>query len=221
MSRVLAFVPARQRLLPILVAAGALLLLVAALTLHDPATRSSDKAAPSVAPGRATTGDTVAGDGGSITPVAPTGGAGVTAKSSVARELTAPEATADDAVVDPAPGTTLDAPAIDRMADALLHTDVGPILDAADPMGRDSDHGAPGRTVGAMASRHDAYFEQRVHAAIYRGADRLARTSAALAAAAPAIAHSMHELRRSLREAERAWRDAYDGAADDGVPTDD
>ena len=118
------------------------------------------------------------------------------------------------------------APALDRMADVLLHTDVGPILDAADPLARDPAHGIPGRTVGAMASRHDPYFEQRVHASIYRGADKLARASAAFAAAAPAIAHSMHELRRSLREAARAWRDAYENgpdaaAPDTGIPTGD
>jgi hypothetical protein len=118
------------------------------------------------------------------------------------------------------------APALDRMADALLHTDVGPILDAADPLARDPDHGVPGRTVGRVAGRDDPYFEQRVHASIYRGADKLARASAAVAAAAPALARSMHELRHSLREAARAWREAYENGADgtvpgEGIPTGD
>ena len=39
------------------------------------------------------------------------------------------------------------APAIDRMVGAMLDTDIGPLLDSADPMHRGRHYGQPGRTV--------------------------------------------------------------------------
>jgi hypothetical protein len=125
------------------------------------------------------------------------------------------------------------APALDRMVDALLATDIGPILDAADPLGRGHHYGAPGRTLGAMARRDDPDFDRRVHASIYGGAEKLGRMSDALAAAAPVLAEQAHQLRHSLREIMHAWREGWraggaggagavgDAAGPGGIPDDD
>jgi len=101
------------------------------------------------------------------------------------------------------------APALDRMAGALLRMDVGPLLDAADPLAASPDYGRPGRTLGAIARRRDPDFERRLRSGIYEGGDRLGRMSAGLAAAAPVLAEQAHQLRHSLREAMRAYREAY------------
>lgn len=110
------------------------------------------------------------------------------------------------------------APALDRMTGAMLDTDIGPILDAADPLRRGRHYGQPGRTIGRMASRNDPDFEQRLHASIYGGADKLGRMSAALSAAAPVLAQQAQQLRQSLHQAMRAWRDAYRGATPAPAP---
>ena len=121
------------------------------------------------------------------------------------------------------------APAIDRMVGAMLDTDIGPLLDSADPLRRSRHYGQPGRTVGAMAGRDDPYFEQRVHESIYGGADKLGRMSAALSAAAPVLAQQAQQLRQALHQVVRAYRDAYRGTAPrapdrgtpGGIPDDD
>src|SRR3712207_8743914 len=69
--------------------------------------------------------------------------------------------------VPPAEEVEAMAPALDRSVGALMNVDVGPILDAADPMRRRRDYGRPSRTVGALAGRDDPYFEERVRSSIY------------------------------------------------------
>ena len=95
------------------------------------------------------------------------------------------------------------APAMDAMVGALMRVDVGPIIDAADPLRRRYDHGQRGRTIGAIASRDDPWFEERVRGSIYGATADMGRMMDAFAAATPALA-------RSLREVERAMGDAIE-----------
>ena len=95
------------------------------------------------------------------------------------------------------------APAMDVMVGALLDVEVGPLLDAADPLRRRYDHGAPGRTLGEIARRDDPHFEERMRSSIYGTTSDMSRMMAAVAVAAPAM-------RRSLREFERGIEGAID-----------
>ena len=95
------------------------------------------------------------------------------------------------------------APALDRMVGALLDVDVGPIMDATDPYRRHAGFGRRGRTLGALGSRDDPYFEQRLRSSIYRSSVDMARMTGAFAAAAPSLA-------RSLREVQAAFGAAID-----------
>ena len=86
------------------------------------------------------------------------------------------------------------APALDRLLGALLTVDVGPIIDAADPYRRRPDYGRPGRTLGALGSRDDPYFEDRLRSSIYGTTADIGRMMGAFAAAAPALARSLREI---------------------------
>lgn len=81
--------------------------------------------------------------------------------------------------------------ALERMTDALLGLDVGPVLDAADPDRRRVDHGRPGRTLRDLGERGDPAFEQRLRANV-RG------TTAGLAGMVEAFRTLTPVLRRSL-----------------------
>ena len=90
------------------------------------------------------------------------------------------------------------APALDRMLGAFLAVDVGPIIDAADPDHRRPDYGRPGRTLGALGSRDDPYFEDRLRSDIYRSTEDMSRMMGAFAAAAPALAQSLRAMEAAL-----------------------
>ena len=90
------------------------------------------------------------------------------------------------------------APALDRMVGALLDVDVGPIMDAADPYRRHRGYGRRGRTLGALGSRDDPYFEDRLRSSIYRSTADMGRMTGALAAAAPALARSLRDMQAAL-----------------------
>ena len=90
------------------------------------------------------------------------------------------------------------APALDRAVGALLDVDVGPILDAADPMRRRPGYGRPGRTLGELGRRDDPYFEERLRSSIYDSTADMSRMMGAFAAAAPALARSLREMERAM-----------------------
>jgi hypothetical protein len=103
--------------------------------------------------------------------------------------------------VPPAEEVEAMAPALDASVGALMNVDVGPILDAADPMRRRPGYGRPGRTVGALAGRDDPYFEERVRSSIYGATADMSRMMGAFAAAAPALAQSIRQVERAMETA--------------------
>jgi hypothetical protein len=90
------------------------------------------------------------------------------------------------------------APALDRILGALLTVDVGPIIDAADPNHRRPDYGRPGRTLGALGSRDDPYFEDRLRSSIYDATTKTSQMMGAFSAATPALARSLREMQNAL-----------------------
>lgn len=107
------------------------------------------------------------------------------------------------------------APAMDAMVGALMSVDVGPIMDAADPLRRGYDYGRRGRTIGAIASRDDPYFEQRVRGSIYGATRDMSRMMDAFVAVTPTLARSLREVERAMGDAiedyERRRNEARDG----------
>ena len=101
------------------------------------------------------------------------------------------------AIPDPAQVEAI-APALDRMLGALLAIDIGPIIDAADPYRRGPDYGRPGRTLVALGSRDDPYFEDRLRSSIYEVTADTGRMMGAFATAAPALARSLREMQAAL-----------------------
>ena len=87
------------------------------------------------------------------------------------------------------------APALDRLLGALMTIDVGPIIDAADPDRRGPDYGRPGRTLGALGSRGDPQFEDRMRSSVYRATADMGRMMGAFESAAPAFARSLVQMR--------------------------
>lgn len=102
------------------------------------------------------------------------------------------------------------APVIDRMVGALMNLDVGPVMDAADPLARHPGYGVPGRTLGAMGRARDPYFDRRVRGAIYGGTAQAGRMMDAFAAAMPALERSLHEVERGMAAAVDSY---HSGAA--------
>jgi len=90
------------------------------------------------------------------------------------------------------------APALDRMLRAMMTIDVGPIIDAANPDRRRPDYGRPGRTLGALGSRDDPHFEERLRSSVYDATEKTGRMMGAFAAAAPALARSLREMQNAL-----------------------
>ena len=102
------------------------------------------------------------------------------------------------------------APALDRLLGALLTIDVGPIIDAADPNRRGRDYGRPGRTLGAIGSRDDPHFEDRMRSNIYGATEDMGRMMGAFAAAAPSLARSVREMERAMDAASEDFRRGRD-----------
>ena len=101
------------------------------------------------------------------------------------------------------------APALDRSLNVLMNMDVGPLIDAVDPMRRSPDYGRPGRTLGAIGRRDDPYFEERMHGQVYDATAGMGRMMGAFAAAAPALARSMRELERAMDDAMGGYGRGY------------
>ena len=93
--------------------------------------------------------------------------------------------------------------AMDRMIGALMTIDVGPIMDAVDPQGRNPDYGRPGRTLGEMGRRDDPYFDERVRAGVHGAADGLEQMVGAVATVTPQLQRSIEEMSRSIEGAMR------------------
>lgn len=90
------------------------------------------------------------------------------------------------------------APALDRSLGVLMDVDVGPLVDALDPLRRSPGYGAPGRTIGEMAGRDDPHFEERLRASLYGATEDMGRMMGAFVAAAPALARSLREMERAM-----------------------
>ena len=90
------------------------------------------------------------------------------------------------------------APALDRLLGALLTIDVGPIIDAADPMRRGPEHGRRGRTLGALGGGGDPEFEDRLRSSVYTATADMGRMMGAFETAAPALARSLVQVRDAL-----------------------
>jgi hypothetical protein len=104
----------------------------------------------------------------------------------------------------PSPGEIRDmGVAMDRMIGALITIDVGPIIDAFDPQGRNPDYGRPGRTLGEMGRRDDPYFDERVRAGVHGAADGLEQMVGAVATVTPQLQRSIEEMSRSIEGAMR------------------
>jgi hypothetical protein len=92
---------------------------------------------------------------------------------------------------------------VDRVADAIMDIDLGPLVDAIDPGAR--YRGAPS-SLGDLATRRDPYARERLH-------DQIAATSAGVGAAAREAAALTPVLQQTLahamREIDAAVRDAH------------
>lgn len=93
------------------------------------------------------------------------------------------------------------APMLDRSANSALQMDIGPLLDALHPYGRQGRH----MTLGQLGRANDPNFDAKLHRSIYAGTQRAAATLDAMATAAPSI-------RQSLRQMEAALAGAMDEA---------
>lgn len=123
------------------------------------------------------------------------------AAPAIAQPTPAPKDPIEDEIVRalPDPGEVeAMAPALDRLLGAFLAVDVGPIIDAADPNRRRPDYGRPGRTLGALGSRDDPHFEDRLRSDIQGATEDMSRMVGAFAAAAPALARSLREMETAL-----------------------
>jgi len=85
------------------------------------------------------------------------------------------------------------APAIDRMADAFLSLDLGPVLDAADPYRPHYD-----RSLRDLARRGDPRFERRLRASIYGTTAGMGRMADAFAAMEPAMRDAIAQMEMSM-----------------------
>lgn len=93
---------------------------------------------------------------------------------------------------------------LDRMLGAFLRVDMGPILDATDPLRRNPDHGRRGRTLGALGGQDDPYFEQRLRASVRGATIGTGQAIEEMRVAAPAIRRSLEAMERSIGAAVRS-----------------
>jgi hypothetical protein len=102
-------------------------------------------------------------------------------------------------------------PTVERSADSALGLDIGPLLDALHPYGRQGRH----LTLRELGRSNDPDFDQKLHRSIYRGTARAAATLDAMATAAPSIRQSLHQMENAIAgamdEARRPLpREAYE-----------
>jgi hypothetical protein len=86
------------------------------------------------------------------------------------------------------------APMVDRSTDAALNLDIGPLLDALHPYGRQGRH----MTLRELGRANDPDFDAKLHRSIYRGSARAAATLDAMATAAPSIRQSLHQMEAAI-----------------------
>lgn len=89
----------------------------------------------------------------------------------------------------------------DNMIGALLTLDIGPIMDAADPMRRNPEYGRRGRTLRDMGERDDPYFEQRMRAGVHGATAGVGQMIGAFATVAPVLQRSLEDFSRSIEGA--------------------
>ena len=90
------------------------------------------------------------------------------------------------------------APVMDQAVGAMLNVDVGPIIDAVDPLRRHPGYGRPGRTIGALAGRDDPQFEARLRSDIYGSTAQIGAMMHAFRATAPALAHTVRQFEQAI-----------------------
>lgn len=98
------------------------------------------------------------------------------------------------------------APVVDRMVEAMLDVDVGPMMDAVDPYARRPGYGRPGRSLGEMGRRGDPEFDRRWRGALYGSTAQLGAMMDSLAAAAPALRRSLREVENGIAAAVGEYR---------------
>src|SRR5437868_859310 len=86
------------------------------------------------------------------------------------------------------------APMVDRSANSALQLDIGPLLDALHPYGRQGRH----MTLGQLGRANDPDFDAKLHRSIYRGTQRAAATLDAMATAAPSIRQSLRQMEAAI-----------------------
>ncbi|WP_395614092.1 hypothetical protein [Allosphingosinicella sp.] len=85
-------------------------------------------------------------------------------------------------------------PMLDRSANSALQMDIGPLLDALHPYGRQGRH----MTLGQLGRANDPDFDAKLHRSIYRGTQRAAATLDAMATAAPSIRQSLRQMEAAI-----------------------
>lgn len=85
-------------------------------------------------------------------------------------------------------------PMLDRSANSALQMDIGPLLDALHPYGRQGRH----MTLGQLGRSNDPDFDAKLHRSIYQGTQRAAATLDAMATAAPSLRQSLHQMEAAI-----------------------
>ena len=92
---------------------------------------------------------------------------------------------------------------IDRLAEAIMSVDIGPVVDAIDPSAR--ARGAP-TSLGSLADRRDPYARARMHQDIAATSAGLGVAVRDAAAAAPILLQTLAQARRQIQAAARDAR---------------
>ncbi|MEA3040105.1 MAG: hypothetical protein QOE79_2618 [Sphingomonadales bacterium] len=94
---------------------------------------------------------------------------------------------------------------IERVTDALLDIDVGPVADAVDPYRRYDPRRGPD-TLGELATRRDPYARRRLHAEIEDTTAGLGAATRQLETMAPLVAMAIADTRHRIDDAVRESR---------------
>jgi hypothetical protein len=94
---------------------------------------------------------------------------------------------------------------IERVTDALLDVNVGPVADAIDPYRRYDPRRGPD-TLGELATRRDPYARRRLHAEIEDTTAGLGAATREVAAMAPLVGIAIADTRRRIDDAVRDSR---------------
>jgi hypothetical protein len=94
---------------------------------------------------------------------------------------------------------------IERVTDALLDVDVGPVADAIDPYRRYDPRRGPD-TLGELATRRDPYARRRLHAEIEDTTAGLGAATREVAAMTPLVRMAIADTARRIDEAVRESR---------------